>query len=71
MEAETARVTLFDGGDIMYGNNVKLTAQRVWTGLTVYVGGMAGEGGRMAVAEEWWMAGGRDERGGCLAVDVE
>jgi hypothetical protein len=23
VEAETARVTLFDGGDIMYGNHVK------------------------------------------------
>ena len=26
MEAETARVTLFDGGDIMYGNHVRWIA---------------------------------------------
>ena len=62
MEAETARVTLFEGGDIMYGNNVKLTAQRVWTGLTVGGGGGGekdGDGGGEVVGwwwrrERWW-----------------
>lgn len=48
MEAETARVTLFDGGDIMYGNHVRWIAgsldsiDGVWVDAT---GGGEGGGG--------------------------
>lgn len=53
MEADTARVTLFDRGDIMYGNNVKSIAESLDLiyGERVVVGnvGRKGKGG----GERW------------------
>ena len=48
MEADTARVTLFDGGDIMYGNNVKSIAESLDSICGVACGGgeCMGEGER-------------------------
>lgn len=59
MEADTARVTLFDGGDIMYGNNVNESPR---SGLDWRWWGDGGGGRRTGNGEGWGVAG--ESRGG-------
>ena len=68
VEAETARVTLFDGGDIMYGNNVNepLGSGLDWRGVCWR---MLGEGKRAGVVGERRWAGSSVERWCGLAKD--